>query len=416
MKIRISQAKIVDNRHPDNGKKRDILIEDGVIVKIAKEIDEVTDEVIGARGLCVSIGWMDLRANFRDPGDEQKEDLESGLAAAANGGFTAVAVMPSTNPPIDGKGDVEYLLNRAQRSGVQIVPIGTVSKGRQGESLSEMYDMYKAGARGFTDDKNSIVEAGLLHRALLYNKHTGAPVMQFPYDSSLVPNGQMNEGKQSTLLGLKGIPAISEEIIIERDLSLLAHTEGVLHIGPVSTENAVKLIAAARKKKQKVTCEVALANLLYTDEVLHLFDSAYKLMPPLRTERDRKALIKGLKNGTIDVISSDHSPEDEEHKKLEFDFAEYGMASIENFFPLLWTALKDEMDLADLVEKFSINPRKILNLPIPEIKEGSLANITLFSNTETTIVERENLKTKAYNVPEIGRELSGMVVGSLYAG
>ncbi|MCA1764636.1 MAG: amidohydrolase family protein [Flavobacteriales bacterium] len=139
-------------------------------------------------------------------------------------------------------------------------------------------------------------------------------------------------------------------------------------------------------------------------------------MPPLRTERDRKALIKGLKNGTIDVISSDHSPEDEEHKKLEFDFAEYGMASIENFFPLLWTALKDEMDLADLVEKFSINPRKILNLPIPEIKEGSLANITLFSHTETTIVERENLKTKAYNVPEIGRELSGMVVGSLYAG
>jgi len=416
MKIRISQARIVDNRHPDNGKKRDILIEDGVIVKIAKVIDEVTDEVIGARGLCVSIGWMDLRANFRDPGDEQKEDLESGLAAAANGGFTAVAVMPSTNPPIDGKGDVEYLLNRARQSGVQIIPIGALSKGLKGESLAEMYDMFQAGARGFSDDKNSIKEAGLLHRALLYNKHIGARVMQFPYDNSLVPNGQMNEGKQSTLLGLKGIPAISEELIIQRDLSILEHTQGMLHLGPISTENAVKLIAAAKKKKQDVTCEVALANLVYTDETLHLFDSAFKVMPPLRTNRDQKMLIKGLKNGTIDVISSDHSPEDEEHKKLEFDFAEYGMASIENFFPLLWNALCEEIELSDLVEKFSINPRKVLNLPIPEIKEGALANITLFSDTETTFTGRENLKTKAYNVPDMGKELRGMVVGSLYAG
>ncbi|HKL02283.1 MAG TPA: dihydroorotase, partial [Cryomorphaceae bacterium] len=342
--------------------------------------------------------------------------LESGLAAAANGGFTAVAVMPSTNPPIDGKGDVEYLLNRARQSGVQIIPIGALSKGLKGESLAEMYDMFQAGARGFSDDKNSIKEAGLLHRALLYNKHIGARVMQFPYDNSLVPNGQMNEGKQSTLLGLKGIPAISEELIIQRDLSILEHTQGMLHLGPISTENAVKLIAAAKKKKQDVTCEVALANLVYTDETLHLFDSAFKVMPPLRTNRDQKMLIKGLKNGTIDVISSDHSPEDEEHKKLEFDFAEYGMASIENFFPLLWNALCEEIELSDLVEKFSINPRKVLNLPIPEIKEGALANITLFSDTETTFTGRENLKTKAYNVPDMGKELRGMVVGSLYAG
>lgn len=410
MKIRISKATIVDERHPDNGKKRDILIENGKITKIAASIKTDADKVIEGDGLCVSIGWMDMRANFRDPGDEQKEDLESGLKAAANGGFTAVALMPSTNPPIDNKGAVEYLLNRAKSSKVQVVPIGTISKKLSGESLAEMYDMHRAGAKAFSDDKQSISESGLLHRALLYTKNFDSTVIHFPYDDTLIPNGQINEGVQSTMLGLKGIPAIAEEMMVARDLTLLEYTNGRLHLGPISSAESIKRIASAKKDGLHVTCETTAAHLAYNEEMLEGFDTNYKLLPPLRSEQNRKELIKLLKAGKIDVISSDHSPEDEEHKKLEFDHANFGMASIESFFPVLYTAVGHAMDLDKLVATFSINPRRILDLEIPEIKEGVRANLTVFSITEKSIFEKKHLKTKAYNVAEIGKELIGKVI------
>src|SRR5690606_33053156 len=247
MKIRISKATIVDERHPDNGKKRDILIENGKITKIAATIKIDADKEIKGEDLCVSIGWMDMRANFRDPGDEQKEDLESGLKAAANGGFTAVALMTSTNPAIDNKGAVEYLRKRAKSSKIQVVPIGSLSKKRAGESLAEMYDMYQAGAKAFSDDKASIAESGLLQRALLYTKNFDSLIIHFPYDASLIPQGQINEGIQSTLMGLKGIPAIAEEMMVDRDLTLLDYTNGRLHLGPVSSAESIKRIASAKK-------------------------------------------------------------------------------------------------------------------------------------------------------------------------
>ena len=416
MKIRISKAQIVDERHPDNGKKRDILIENGKITKIAATISTPADRVIEGPGLCVSIGWMDMRANFRDPGDEQKEDLESGLKAAAHGGFTAVAHMPSTSPAVDNKGAVEYLLNRSRTNKVEVVPIGAVSKKLAGESLAEMYDMHLAGAKAFSDDKKSLAESGMLHRALLYTKNFDATVIHFPYDSTLIPNGQINEGVQSTELGLKGIPAIAEEMMVDRDLTLLNYTEGKLHLGPLSSAASVKRIASAKKDGLSITCETTAAHLAYSEEVLDGFDSNYKLLPPLRSEQNRKELIKLLKAGKIDVISSDHSPEDEEHKKLEFDYANFGAAGIETFFPLLYNAVGETMELDKLIATFSINPRRILGMPIPEIKEGVKANLTLFSTVQKTSFSRKDLKTKAYNVAEVGREMNGKVLETISPG
>jgi dihydroorotase len=416
MKIRIAQATIVDKRHPDNGKKMDLLISNGIIEKIAEKIDVKVDKTVEAEGLCVSIGWMDMRANFRDPGDEHKENLESGLRAAAHGGFTAIALSPATKPAIDSKGAVEYVLNRSRETATEIIPIGAVSKGLKGESLSEMYDMYLAGAKAFGDDKQPLSESGMLHRALLYTKNFDATVMHFPFDTQLIPHGQMNEGVQSTKMGMRGIPAISEEMMVGRDLTLLEYTGGRLHLGPLSSPGSITLVNAARKKGLRITCETTSAHLAYNDDVLEGYDSNFKILPPLRAEKERKALIKALKNGLIDVISSDHSPEDEEHKKLEFEFASFGMASIESFFPLLYKTCKEDILLADLIATFSIHPRQILDVPVPEIQAGAEANLTLFSTEEKSHIVRNLLKTKGINIAELGQELEGKVVGIINRG
>lgn len=408
MKILISQVTIVDKRHPDNGKKKDILVENGIIAKIGDLAGSEADETIEGENLCVSIGWMDMRANYRDPGDEYKEGLSNGLKVAVKGGFTAVALSPDTNPPVDNKGAVEYLINRSTGSGVDVIPIGAASKGLAGENMSEMYDMYLAGAHGFGDAKHSISESGLLKRALLYTANFGAPVLHFPYDDKLVPNGQMNEGELSTSLGMKGIPAISEEMVVRRDLTLLDYTEGKLHLGPLSSSRSIDLIHEAKKLGAEVTCEVSVAHLCFADDHLNDFDTNFKLLPPLRTEENRQALIRAFKEGKIDVISSDHSPEDIEHKKLEFDLAEFGIAVQEIFFPLINTYLGEEVEPDQLIASFSIGPREILGLPIPEIKEGTAANLVVFDPTKP--FDLSNKISKAYNFPILTRDLKGVVV------
>ncbi|MGB6036821.1 MAG: dihydroorotase [Cryomorphaceae bacterium] len=408
MKTLISKAKIIDKRHAQNGAIVDILIEDGIIKKIAASISEAADEKIEGDGLCVSIGWMDMRANFRDPGEEYKEGISNGLKVAAKSGFTAVALSPDTTPAIDNKGAVEYLRNRAKGSGVDIYPIGAVSVGLKGESMSEMYDMHQAGAVAFGDDKHSLNESGLLHRALLYTSNFDTPVFHFPYDSKLIPNGQINEGEISTGLGLKGIPAISEEMMVRRDLTLLEYTEGRLHLGPLSSVRSIELASEARKKGLNVTTEVTATHLAFSEKELHDFDTNFKLLPPLRTEENRKALIAALKEGKIDVITSDHSPEDEEHKKLEFDLANFGMAGMELFFPMVLGAVGNDFPLDELVAKFSISPREILGIDVPLIAEGEKANLALFSTQGG--FEFKHLQTKGFNVPKGSDSLKGQVI------
>lgn len=411
MKIRISKATIVDTRHADNGKVRDLLIENGTITKIADNITDDADETIEADGLCVSIGWFDFRANFRDPGDETKEDFNSGLAGAANGGFTQVALSPDTNPPVDRKGMVRYTLQKAIGNPVEAIQIGAVSKNMEGKHLSEMYDMYMSGAKAFGDAQSSLSEAGILQRALLYAQGFDAPILHFPYDITISRNGQINEGPLSTQLGLKGIPAMAEEMVVRRDLTILDYTKGILHLGPVSSQQSVKLINEAKAEGLKVTCETTAAHLAFNEDVLANFNSFYKIQPPLRSEENRKQLIKMLGEGQIDILSSNHQPEDEEHKKLEFDYAQFGQACIEAFFPMVWNACSDKVSLDKLVATFTLNPRKLLNIDIPEIAEGAAANLTLFSTNKKTQIERAKLQTKAYNVLPEGVELKGRVLG-----
>jgi dihydroorotase len=413
MKVLIKQATIVDKRHHLNGRVKDILVNYGVIERIADHIDIQADKTITAPGLCASIGWMDLRANFRDPGDEHKEDLDTGLRAAARGGFTAIALSPATQPPIDHKAAVEFILNRSLTGVVEIFPIGTLTKGLKSESLAEMYDMMQAGAVAFGDDKQSIRNAGLLQRALLYCRELGATVLHFPFDKNLAIGGVMNEGVEATQLGMKGIPNIAERTVVQRDLELLAYTQGVLHLGPLSDPDAIVAVSRARQSGLAVSCDTTAAHLAYSDTALRDFDSNYKLMPPLRSETDRMRLVRLLSEGHIQVVCSDHSPEDEEHKKLEFDYAAYGAAGIEVFFPLVYSACGDAMQLDDLVATFSSHPRQVLGIPCPEITEGFPANLTLFTTMEETQVVRPLLQTKGYNVAELNRSLRGRVVAVL---
>jgi dihydroorotase len=355
---------------------------------------------------------MDMRSTYQDPGDEYKEGLSNGLRVAAAGGFTAVALSPDTVPPVDNKGLVEYLINRSKGSGVRVVPIGGASKKLKGESMSEMYDMYQAGARGFGDGKRSIAESGLLKRALLYTAQFNAPVLHFPYDQNLLPNGQINEGELSTSLGLKGIPSISEEMIVRRDLTLLEYTKGKLHLGPLSSARSIELVNKAKTRGADVTCEVGVANLVFNEGRLSDFDTTYKVLPPLRDEENRRELIEAFRQGEIDVISSDHCPEDEEHKKVEFDLANFGMATQELFFPLVNAVLGGEVEMDKLVASFSTRPREILGLDLPEIREGQVADLVVFD--PEAAFEPEKFISKGFNLPAVEKGLKGKVIRTIF--
>ena len=334
MKILLQSVNVISPGSTHHLKEKDILIEGGKIITIAEAGKLPTDnvELISGKDLFVSPGWFDLHVNFGEPGEEYKEDIESGCRAAVQGGFTGVLVMPSTNPPISGRPSVEYILNQAQKSLVEIQVAGTISDKREGKDLSEMFDMFQAGARVFTDDKRAVQDAGLMTRALLYTQNFGGKVFSFAEDKSIAGKGLVHEGIASTSLGLKGIPSVAEEIMINRDLSLAEYTNSPLHFSTLSSRQGVDLIRKAKAKGMKVTADVSAAHLMLDDSSLKEFDSNYKLKPPLRTADDRQALIDGLIDGTIDSICSDHLPQDTEHKRMEFELAAYGASGLETAF------------------------------------------------------------------------------------
>ncbi|MBC7864359.1 MAG: dihydroorotase, partial [Bacteroidia bacterium] len=329
MNILIRSAKIIDPNSSFNGKKADILIENGEIVEIKQNIKNDKYKVIEGENIHVSPGWFDMQANFRDPGFEHKEDLESGMNCAAAGGFTGVCVMPSTNPPLHSKSQIDYVINKTKGSIVDVFPVGCISHNYEGKDLAEMHDMKMAGAVAFSDDKKAIKDAGLVLRALQYSHNIGSFIITHCDDASISHGGQMNEGENSTALGLKGMPGLAEELMLERNLSILAYAGGKLHIPTVSTKNSVEMIRLAKAKGLNVTAGVAAVNLFLEDSALNDFDSNLKVNPPLRTKEEIEALKKGLASGVIDVIVSDHSPEDIESKDLEFDYASFGMIGLE---------------------------------------------------------------------------------------
>lgn len=412
MNVLIKSAKIIDNKSKLNGKTVDILIEKGIIKQIGKGLKTPKNcQEISFKDSHVSAGWFDMRANFCDPGNEYKEDLNSGLKAAAKGGFTGVLVMPDTEPTTDSKSGIEYVINKTKGNIVDALPAGSLSHNCEGNEIAEMYDMHSAGALAFTDNKKSINKSSLLNRALLYSQSFNGLIMNSPSNQELSNSGQINEGAVSTELGLKGVPALAEELMVIRDIYLAEYCNTEIHLSNISTKKSVKLIKEAKKKGIKITADVNSYHLLLDESELLNFDTNCKVTPPLRTKEDIKALISGLKDNTIDVICSDHTPEDIENKQCEFDNAAFGMINLQTSFAALNTALSGKLSLEEMISKITSSPRKILKLPAIEIKEGASANITLFSPQTKSTLQKEDILSKSKNSPLIGRELAGKVLG-----
>ncbi|MDN3582671.1 dihydroorotase [Mucilaginibacter flavus] len=406
MNLLIKSATILDPGSAFHQQVADILIENGVITRIADDI-EADAELVDAEGKYVSPGFFDLNCNIGELGLENKEDMISGTRAAAAGGFTGVAMMPNTANPVHSKAEVEYLLNRAKGNLVDVYPLGTISHKREGKDLAEMYDMHLSGAKAFTDGNRPVQDAGLMERALLYTQGFDAMVFSYPEDTAIAGKAKVNEGEVSTLLGMKGIPSLAEELMIARDLYLAEYTVSKIHFSTISTSRSVELIREAKRKGLEVTCDVAAHHLILTDEALLGFDSQYKVKPPLRTKDDVTALIKGLKDGTIDAIVSQHTPHEIEFKDVEFEVAAYGMVGFQTALPL---ALKTGLPVELIVEKLAINPREILGVDVPVIAEGEQANVVVFDVDAEWEYNSKNNLSKSANSPFIGESLKGKVL------
>lgn len=411
MDILIKKARIVDPNSSLNGKQTDIYISKGKIEKTGRNLDAGKAKVIDVKGLHVSPGWLDIGVQTGDPGLEHREDLNTVTKAATAGGFTAIACYPNTLPVMDSKSGIYYLQQNSRDLIVDCLPIGAVSEGCEGKDITEMIDMQRAGAYAFSDGKKSIQHAGLLLRALLYVKAFDGLVMNHPHDKTLAAGGQINEGEVSTSLGMRGIPAIAEDIIVQRDIELTAYADSRLHISNISTATAVEKIRKAKSLGVKITASVAAINLLLEDRALSDFDSNLKVLPPLRSQKDIVALKKGLKDGTIDFICSNHIPLEEEAKKLEFPYAEFGAIGLETAFSVAYTALKDDLSLEEIITKFSTNSRTILNLPSLKIEAEEPVNMTLFLPEQEWEVSGKNIFSRSRNTPFIGTKLHGRVLG-----
>jgi dihydroorotase len=406
MNLLIKYATILYPGSPYHQQTADVLVENGIIKSIAPSID-ADAEVFDARNSYLSPGFFDLNCNMGEPGLETKEDLTTGLQAAAAGGFTGLAIMPDTQPPVHSKTEVEYLLNRTKGNLVEVHPLGTISHKREGKDLAEMYDMYLSGAKAFTDGDSPVKDAGLMERALLYAQGFGALIFSYPEDVSIAGKGKVHEGVVSTLLGMKGIPSLAEELMIARDLYLAEYTGSPIHFSTISTERSVELIREAKRNGLSVTCDVAAHHLILTDEALLGFDSQYKVKPPLRTQSDINALIAGLNDGTIDAIVSQHTPHEIEFKEVEFETAAYGIIGLQTVLPL---ALQAGLTAEVIVEKLAINPRNILGIKAPELQEGQSANFTVFNEDSTWNFDKDTNLSKSANSPFIGQNLKGKVL------
>jgi dihydroorotase len=413
MKILIQQAKIVDKNSPHHGTRQDILIENGIITQIGKINNSKADHTFSSPNLHISTGWVDCFAHFCDPGLEHKETIETGIEAAAAGGYTEVMILPHTSPAITGKAQVEYIVKKSSDKKVIIHPLGAVSKNIEGKDLAEMYDMQKAGAIAFTDGLNPVQSGGLFLKALQYVKAFNGIVIQIPDDASIGHKGLMHEGIKSTQLGLPGKPMIAEEIQTARDINLLKYTESKLHLTGVSAPNTITLIQQAKNEGFDITCSVTPAHLFFTDDNLSTYDTNLKIFPPLRTQTEQPLLKKALIEGKIDCIASHHLPHEYDSKVCEFDHAQQGMISLQTAYAALQTAVGNELTPEIWVELITHNPRRIFGLKQPVIQTNDTANITLFDPSATFTFEEKDVRSKSKNSPFIGKTLTGKVIGTI---
>jgi len=392
-----------------NNKKADVLFKDGHIEEISEAIAADGEDlvVIDAAGKYLSPGFFDLNANFGEPGYETREDLLSGSLAAAAGGFTGIAAQPSTNPPVHSKAEVSYIVNRSKELLADVYPLGCISYNREGKDLAELYDMRLAGAVAFSDGVRPVQDSGLMSRALLYAKGFDGLIFSYPEDVSIAGKGKMNEGEMSTYLGMKGVPALAEDMHISRDLYLAEYNDAPIHFSTVSSGRSVSLIREAKKRGIKVTCDVAAHHLVLTELELAGFDTNYKVKPPLRTAADVIALIEGLRDGTIDAIVSQHTPHEIEYKEVEFEIASFGITGFQTVLPLVLMA---GLSVAEIVEKLAIRPRNILNLPVPLFEKGEPANFVLFDTEEEWLFDAASNQSKSSNSPFLNQTLKGKVI------
>lgn len=414
MKILIQNILIADPNSPFNELKRDILIENGVVIKIDNNIStENIDTLIDDQNLIIAPGFVDTYCHFNEPGFEYREDLESGSLAALQGGYTDVCIIPNTNPFIDNKSVVSFILNKSLNLKINIHPLGAVSQNCAGNEFAEMYDLNKAGVVGFTDGTNPIQSAIFLSKSLQYLKPLNKVLIQTPFDQDLTKTGLMNEGVQSTSLGLLGIPAIAEEMMIARDLEILKYTNGKIHFNCVSTIKGIELIDQAKKDGFQVTCSVSPFHLLFDENDIQNYETNLKVLQPLRTQEDKLALRKALKNNRIDCIASNHFPIHEDEKKCDFSSALYGMNTLEYCFAAIIDSVP-KIKLEQLINLFSLQPRKIMNLPIVTIQENETASFTIFNLEKQTKINANNIISKSKNIGKENLTLNGRIFGVIH--
>jgi dihydroorotase len=414
MKVLIKQTTIVHSSSPFNGTQKDIFIEDGIIQSISDNINQPADIVIEQPNLHTSIGWMDVYSHFCDPGYEYRETLETGALAAATGGFTDVLVVPNTNPVVHTKSQVEYIVQKSNQLVTNIHPMGAVTKNAAGAELAEMYDMYQSGAVAFTDGTSSIQSPGLLLKALQYVLAFDGTILQVADDKTINPQGLMNEGITSTQLGLPGKPAIAEELMIARDIDLVKYTGSKIHFTGVSTKKGIELITATKAAGLNISFSVTPYHAIFCDEDLTEYDTNLKVNPPLRTREDMLAVRTAILDGMADAIASHHIPQNYDSKVCEFEYAKNGMIGLETLFGALGNCLpanENGWTLEKLITLLSIAPRNIFNLPVPEIKEGVSALLTLFNPSATYTFDETMIASKSKNTPFVGRPLTGKVIG-----
>ncbi|MCK4766273.1 MAG: dihydroorotase [Candidatus Aminicenantes bacterium] len=420
MKLLIKNGRLLDPAGKTDA-ERDILVEDGKIKKIAASIEKSSETgLIEAEGLVICPGFIDMHVHLREPGQENKETIESGSRAAVHGGFTSIVCMPNTVPVNDNRSVVEYIISRAQNAGlVNVFPVAAITKNLDGEHLTEMADLVEGGAVGFSDDGKCVMQADLLRKALEYTRMLDVPIIEHPEDHSISGSGQVNEGYISYKYGLKGILNASEEVIVARDIILQRRIGSKLHLTHISTGGSVELIRYAKIRKIKVTADATPHHLLLNEELITGYDSVYKVKPPLRTEEDRLTLIKGIQDGTIDCIASDHAPHTRDEKDGEFEYAPFGMIGMETSFPVIYDRLvkSETISLSKLVELFSTNPARILNLKDRgKVKLGLPADLTILNLEEKFEITEDYFYSRANNCPFIGWKGQGVIEYTIVGG
>ncbi len=407
--ILIKSAKIIDSKSPYNGEIMDVLITDGEIQKIAKEIHSDFEKIEGGN-LHVSPSFTDIGTQICDPGLEHREDLESASKAAKAGGYGTIACFPNTAPTLHSKSQIQYIVKNSRYLPTDFLPIGAVTENCKGKDITEMYDMQASGAVAFSDGYIPIQDSGMMLRALQYVKPFDGVIINHPQDKSTALGGELHEGIISTQLGLKGIPSLSEELMITRDIYLSEYTDSKVHIHNISTAKGVHLVREAKARGLKVTCGVAVLNLIFTDDELLNFNTNFKVLPPLREKSDLEALRNGLKDGTIDCITTNHTPWEQESKDLEFLYAKFGAIGLETTFGLLCKHLLGEFSLGEIINLISHHPKSVLGLASEHIQEGNTLSLTIFNPEEEYLFEESMIQSKSRNSPSIGKKLKGRIL------